>query len=248
MVDTQLSKSFTIRDFFVFLVNSQRIKATAMYEKALLSLEKSAAGDTLLLSRLNETILRSWIDAILPRLTSTTVDRYVESLQTIYKWALREQVATDVDLFTHIKEYVAVARREEGNPVSRYKVEIIRQLATARREATDERVIAIDAYLYAFYQAGMPMDEVIMQRIDSAERTRMPHTVLIREKYMAPIRRYVFPLQQRQRTLKKIKEELDAEFQSALASYPMRQGNLSSDDFVVGAWISAARACGISLA
>ena len=62
MVDNQLSKAFTIRDFFVFLVNSKRIKATAMYEKALLSLEKSAAGDTLLLSRLNETILRSWID------------------------------------------------------------------------------------------------------------------------------------------------------------------------------------------
>ena len=245
MVDNQSSKSFTIRDFFVFLVNNQRIKATAMYEKALLSLEKSAAGDTLLLSRLNETILRAWIDAILPRLTSTTVDRYVESLQTIYKWALREQVATDAELFTHIQEYVAVARRED-NPTSRYKVEIIRQLATARREATDERAIAIDAYLYAFYQAGMPMDEVIMQRIDSAERTRMPHTVLIREKYMAPIRRYVFPLQQRQRTLKKIKEELDAEFQSALASYHVRQGNLSSDDFVVGAWISAARACGIS--
>ena len=199
MVDNQPSKSYSLRDFFVFLVNSQRIKAAAMYEKALLSLEKSAASDTLLLSRLNETILRSWIDEMLPRLTSTTVDRYVESLHTIYKWALRNELATDADLFTHIKEYVATARREEGNPVSRYKVEIIRQLATARREATDERAIAIDAYLYAFYQAGMPMDEVIMQRIDSAERTRMPHTSLIEEQYMAPIRRYVFPLQQRQR-------------------------------------------------
>ena len=103
MVDIQRSKSFTIRDFFVFLVNSQRIKATAMYEKALLSLEKSAAGDTLLLSRLNETILRAWIDEMQPRLTSTTVDRYVESLQTIYKWALRERVATDAELFTHIQ-------------------------------------------------------------------------------------------------------------------------------------------------
>ena len=76
----------------------------------------------------------------------------------------------------------------------------------------------------------------------------MPHISLIEEQYMAPIRRYVFPLQQRQRTLKKIKEELDAEFQSALASYQVRPGNLSSDDFVVGAWISAAKACGISLA
>ena len=175
------------------------------------------------------------------------MDRYVESLQTIYKWALRERVATDAELFTHIQEYVAVARKED-NPTSRYKVKIMRQLATERRETTDERAIAIDAYLYAFYQAGMPMDEVIMQRIDSAERTRMPHTSLIEEKYMAPIRRYVFPLQQRQRTLKKIREELDAEFQSVLASYPMRQGNLSSDDFVVGAWIAAAKACGISLA
>ena len=181
-------------------------------------------------------------------MTSTTVDRYVESLQTIYKWALRERVATDAELFTHIQEYVAMARREEGNPVSRYKVEIMRRLAMARREATDDRAIAIDTYLYAFYQAGMPMDEVVMLRFDAEEQGQLPHTALIKEKYMAPIRRYVFPLQQRQRTLKKIKEELDAEFQSALASYHVRQGNLSSDDFVVGAWISAARACGISMA
>ena len=219
-----------------------------MYEKALLSLEKSAAGDTLLLSRLNETILRSWIDEMLPRLAGTTVDRYVESLHTIYKWALRNELATDAELFTHIKEYLSTARREEGNAVSRYKVEVMRRLATERREVIDERTIAIDAYLYAFYQAGLPMDEVVMLRFDAEEHGRMPHTALIRAKYLAPIRRYVFPLQQRQRTLKKIREELDAHFQLALASCHVRPGNLSSDDFVVGAWIAAARACGISLA
>ena len=85
MVDNQLSKAFTIRDFFVFLVNNKRIKATAMYEKALLSLERSLQGEDLLLSQMRQETLRSWIDEILPRLTSTTVDRYVESLQTIYK-------------------------------------------------------------------------------------------------------------------------------------------------------------------
>ena len=111
MVDIQRSKSFKIRDFFVFFVNSKRIKATAMYEKALLSLEKSLQGEDLLISQMRQETLRSWIDAILPRLTSTTVDRYVESLQTIYKWALREGVATDAELFTHIQEYVAIARR-----------------------------------------------------------------------------------------------------------------------------------------
>jgi transcription antitermination factor NusG len=127
-------------------------------------------------------------------------------------------------------------------------VDAVRLLARRKELDNTSLSVAVDAYLFSFYNAGVDIDTVVSYRIDSDSLCRMPQTESLRLKYAAPIRRYIFPLEQRKQTPKKIREHLESNFRLAARFYQIKLGDFSPSEFITHAWISAARSCGVQLA
>lgn len=238
----------SVDNFFVFLVQTGRLSDTGMYSRALRSLLKSVGGKKLYLADIDETIVCSWVDSIIPNLTRATLLRYIESIKAIYDCAIALGVVTNKDLFPDVKKYVAGVLDKNLDQRGEDLINAIRLLAKQNELENMPFPIAVDTYLFSFYNAGADIDAVVSCRVDSDSLCQMPQTEALKLKYIAPIRKYVFPLEQRQRTPKKIRERLEANFRLAARFYQIELGNLSPSEFITYAWIAAARSCGVSLA
>lgn len=237
----------TLLTLLTHLVESGRIKSSTMSTKALRSLLKTLNADDLPVADLTETMLGTWIDGILPRLSRETVVRYIESISTIYDCALRLGVVADRTLCHNLKHYMANVCSDGLQHIGTAQVDAVRRLANHTFGKTAVGV-TIDAHLMMFYNAGVPLTDVAAMRYDSDTLCALPHTDAIKDKYRAPIRRYVFPLLQNQRTLKKVCEKLEHDFTAVLRMHGIDLHGKSTSQFMLNVWVAAAKDCGIPLA
>jgi transcription antitermination factor NusG len=216
-----------------------------MTGKAIKSLRKHLDNREPEFDDLTEPTIKSWVDALLPRLTIATITRYIESLSQINKHAIRLGYIAENGTFDNISEYIEGLCDEGFDKISQRLIDAIRKLANSQRTAPANMAIAIDVYLYSFYHAGLDVDKAIELQDDS-QLCRMPQTDAIRAKYSAPRRKYIFPLSQWQKTTRQNRLSIDKNFQNALRINGISIGNRSNAEFIAGAWVAAAKACGIS--
>lgn len=236
----------TLRTFLVFLQKTGRVKDGQMATKAISSFAKSLDGDEPRLDQLTEAMLRQWIDGIMHRLSIATITRYVESLSRIFDYAVRLNAVGRSDIFDNVKEYVAGMCDEGFDKISQRRIDAIRRLASVKTTALSTMGHAVDVYLYSFYHAGLDVETIIDLHIDDDSLCSLPHTDAIKEKYSAPIRKYVFPLRQWQRTPNQIRLSLDSAFRNYLQMNDIKLGGKSIPEFIATAWVAAAKACGVS--
>jgi transcription antitermination factor NusG len=188
-----------------------------------------------------------WLDSILPKLSVDSISRYVESLQTICIYANQYGLTDKADLFDQAKEYVQGGIDGGMDKESLKMIESIRKIAAIKR-GSSEKSAAIDVYVFSFFHAGLDVDDIIGLRFDSSNLCELPHTEEIKNRYKAPIKKYVFPLGQGKRTTKKIKESLEQDFKSAAKVFGADIEGKTSLEFVRQAWVATARSCGVKVA
>jgi transcription antitermination factor NusG len=147
-----------------------------------------------------------------------------------------------------VKSYLRTSTDEGVDRTSVEQYKDIKRLAAVRNVGLTGVSMAIDVVMYSFYNAAMPLDEVIELRIDSKNLSNLPQSVAIQGKYEAPIRRYLFPLKQWQQTTKVIRKSVEANFRTALKIYKIEIGDKSISEYIEYAWASAAKANGIKIA
>lgn len=235
----------SLRQFFVYLQETRRVNDATMAEKALRSLKKHLNAKEPDFNDLTESVIKSWVDALLPRLTMTTILRYIESLGRINKHAIRLGYIADNDIFDNIREYIEGLSNEGFDKISQRLIGVVQTLTRVHRTDSPSVGYAIDVYLYSFYHAGLDIEKVIELQDDS-QLCQMPQTAAIKAKYQEPRRKYVFPLNQWKTTTKQIRLSIEKSFRLYLRRNDMRVGEKSNEDFITSAWVAAAKACGIS--
>lgn len=247
MSNLQDCKIYTLQEFLVFLSQNGRIKTSAMYEKAVRSFVKSLDDNNPNLADITEPQIKRWVDGLLPRLSIDTILRYIESLGRIYGYAVKSGLASDAELFSNIKEYALGLSSEGFDKESKRLVDGIGKLASINSAGLAGLRKAIDVYLFSFYHAGMPIEDVVALRIDDQLISSVAQAEAISAKYAAPIRRYVFPLRQWQRTTRQIVNELESALKTVARAYDISLGNKSPLEYIRSAWLAAAKSCAIPI-
>jgi transcription antitermination factor NusG len=245
VTNNQENKELSLGSFFVFLKNSRRLNDSSMTEKAIRSLKKHLNGKDPGFEDLTEPVIKAWIDAILPKLTTATLIRYMESLGQLYKHAVRLGYIADTDVFDSVREYVEGMCNEGFDKISQRLIDTVRKLASVRRTNPPCMGYAIDVYLYSFYHAGLDIDKIIELQDDS-QLCQMPQTDAIKSKYDAPRRKYIFPLDQWQKSTKQNKALVERNFKNYLHIHAIKVGGRTNEEFIANAWVAAAKSCGIS--
>jgi transcription antitermination factor NusG len=241
----QENKPITLPLFFLYLQNTQRLSNDVMTMKALRSLEKHLNGKAPDFGDLTEPIIKSWVDALLPRLSMGTIKRYIESLGQINKHAIRLGYITHNDIFDNIREYIGGLKDVGFDKTSKALIDVVRELARTKHTDSPCVGLAIDIYLYSFYHAGLDINTIIELQDDS-QLCQMPQTAALKAKYYNPRRKYIFPLDQWKRTTKQIRLSVEKNLQSYFDICRMRVGSRTNADFITNAWVAAAKSCGIS--
>jgi transcription antitermination factor NusG len=241
----QKNKPNSLLSFLLYLKNTERLKDDAMTAKALRSLKKHLDGKDPDFEDLTEPVIKSWIDALLPKLALATIVRYVESLSQLNKHAIRLEYIEKNEIFYHIREYIDGLSDGGFDRISQQYIDIIQKLARVHRTDPPKVGYAIDVYLYSFYHAGLDIDKVIEMQDDSL-LCQLPQTDALKLKYYQPHRKYIFPLEQWKRTAKQVKLSIERDFQSYLNNKGFKIGSRSNEDFITRAWVAAAKSCGIS--
>jgi transcription antitermination factor NusG len=218
-----------------------------MTEKALRSFKKHLKGKDPEFSDLTEPIVKSWVDALLPNLTIATITRYIESLSQINKHAIRLGYIADNNVFDDIREYISGLCNEGFDKPSQRLIDAIKQIAGSRLATSPSISLAIDVYLYSFYHAGLDISAAIELQDDSL-LCQLPQTDAIKAKYNAPRRKYIFPLNQWQKTTNQNKLSIERNFRSYLQINDINIGDRTNAEFITAAWVATAKSCGISTA
>jgi transcription antitermination factor NusG len=216
-----------------------------MTTKALQSLKKHLNGKDPDFEDLTEPVIKSWVDALLPKLTMATIIRYVESLGQINKHAIRLGYISSNEIFDCIREYIDGLCEGGFDRISKGLIEVVRTLSRIHRTDPPNVGFAIDVYLYSFYHAGLDIEKIIELKDDS-QLCSMPQTDALKAKYYDARRKYIFPLDQWKRTTKQIKLSVESDFKSHLRNAKLTVGGRSNEDFIRSAWVAAAKTCGIS--
>jgi transcription antitermination factor NusG len=138
--------------------------------------------------------------------------------------------------------------REAGiDKSSQQHIDAIRKLARIRLTDSPNISQAIDAYLFSFYQAGMPIEQVIAMKADDPVIEELPQTVAIRRRYAASARKYLFPLRQWQRTAKQIQKSLESNIKMVFTAYNIESGDNTIAEFMAETWIATAKSCGVAI-
>lgn len=247
MTVNQRNNSLTLSSAFEKLEQSGRIRTSVMYRKAIRSLQRFVRDDNFFLRSVDATLLMEWVSDTLEKSSRDTAVRYVESLKTVFAFAAELGDKVDVTMFDDVRRYI-VELTDESFRYSAGKIDDIRRLAQRRLFGVTVLDAAIDVYLYSFYNAGMNIADIIPMKFDEAESCSLPQTDLICETYRAPMRKYIFPLQQGKTTPRKIEESLGRNFRSALHYRNIELGAATPADFIIDSWISVARLVGIPMA
>jgi transcription antitermination factor NusG len=247
MTDNQGNTADSLLAFFVFLQNTKRINDATMASKALRSLQKHLAGKGPDFSDISEPVIKSWVDGLLSHLSITTILRYVESLSQLNKHAIKSGYIADNKIFDNIRDYIVGLCDEGFDRQSQHLIDAVRQLAAVQRTTPPAMGYAIDVYLFSFYHAGLDIDRVIELQ-DDCSLCQMPQTDSIKAKYASPHRKYIFPLNQWQKTTRQNKLTVDKNFSNYLRINNIKVCGKTNAEFIAAAWVAAAKACGISTA
>lgn len=242
----QANNAVSLHSFFVNVGNEGLISDGAMYEKAIQSFSKSCRSQSVKLTDINEQSVRLWIDGALQKLSASTLLRYVESLGKIYDLAVRQQLAPQNSVFASAREYLIGLCGEGLDKRSRRLVNSVRTLSGMHFTSAPAISMAVDILLFAFYNAGMPIENVIGLHVDDAV-CDIPQIDVIKNKYTAVGRKYMFPLRQWQRTTNQIKISLESNLKTVFRAYKLQPCYSAFNEFVATAWVAAAKECGVSM-
>jgi len=247
MAETIEDRRFSVVDCFRAKVSGiSNPKTLQSIDQAVDTFHRFMGGTPVAFDDLNEELLSEWISWLFYHNYSySTVLLYLKNLSSLYGKIVKDGLINDNGCFKKIKAKL--------RDVSTGGVEInsdpqcfqkLRQLVHADCSKNAQRQLAKDIVLFAVYNGGMTFEKLSSYKKTDYEGTDKSVLEIV-DRYSKPKNKYLFPLNQSEKTPKQLYRTISALFSDALK---MVNINLSTYNYAtsINLWAMAAMRCGIA--
>lgn len=217
-------------------------------QQAVDSLDRFLGGTPVSLDDINEDLLNEWVAwAFYKGYAYGSVLTYLGRLSALYGKAVKEGVVPKTDSFAQIRVKLKQATDAslEVNAIPDCFSKL-RRLVLADFSKNPLRQLAKDLVLFSLYHGGLSFEELAGYRKDDCRGDDDAIQAIV-ERYARPKNRYLFPLNQSERTANQLNRTISSLFSDALKFVGLHLSAYRSDT-AVDLWAAAAMHCGFSAA
>jgi len=210
------------------------------------SFNRFMGGTPVPFDNFNDELLNEWVSWLFSRGYSyNTVTYYVKRLSSLYGKVVKDGATDDNGCFSRVKAKLANASKScveiNSDPDCFRK---LHTLAHTNLSKSPARQLAKDMVLFAIYNGGLTFKELASYK--KTDYTGHDSAILdIVGRYSKPKNKYLFPINQSERTPNQLDRIIEALFSDALRLVNIKLSSYKTTT-AIDLWAAAAMRCGIS--
>jgi hypothetical protein len=242
MTTNQSDKDITIRNYFE---TKAQLPSPDMPHKAMRNILRFTKNPDLRFVDITPELLHDWLRHCMHRMSTSSVIRYLESLDSLYEQAVADGLAPATTMFSDQRR-TSLSLCTDGGLDKRTTpmIEAVRGLALDAPFGITVLDVAVAVHLYSFYHGCLPIRDIVGLRKDTAPAELLQTQDLLR-RYCTSTSARLFPLHQGRAGVSTICKALDDNFRKALELRGIPLEGRTVEDYLATAWAAAAKSANV---